>query len=147
VDRGGAALLVVAAGAAVGAQAPVNGVLGRIVGSWQAALVNFAVGLTILVVVVAVAGGGFGGLQKMPEAPWWALIGGACGVAVVTSSIVAVGALGAAGVTAAVVAGQLTASVVIDRFGWFGVREQPITPGKLAGVALLALGVWLVVRE
>ena len=45
------------------------------------------------------------------------LLGGACGVAVVTSSIFAVGHLGAGGVTAAVVAGQLTASVVIDRFG------------------------------
>jgi transporter family-2 protein len=117
------------------------------VGTWQAAFVNFAVGLAILAVVLAVAAGGFGGLAEMPRAPWWALIGGACGVAVVTSSIVAVGDLGAGGITAAIVAGQLTASVVIDRFGWFGVREQPITAAKLAGIALLAVGVYLVVRD
>lgn len=147
MDRTSAAILVVAAGAAVGAQAPVNGALGRYVGTWQAALVNFAVGLVILAVIVAVAAGGFGGLAEMPRAPWWTLIGGACGVAVVTTSLVAVGHLGAGGVTAAVVAGQLAASVVIDRFGWFGVREQPITAAKLAGIALLALGVYLVVRD
>lgn len=147
MDRASAAILVVAAGAAVGAQAPVNGALGRYVGTWQAAFVNFAVGLVILTLVIAVAAGGFGGLGEMPRAPWWALIGGACGVAVVTSSIVAVGELGAGGVTAAIVAGQLTASVVIDRFGWFGVREQPVTAAKLLGIALLAAGVYLVVRE
>ena len=49
--------------------------------------------------------------------------------------------------TAAVVAGQLTASVVIDRFGLFGVTRQPLTAGKLVGIALLAVGVYLIVRE
>jgi len=147
MDRATAAILVVAAGAAVGAQAPVNGALGRYVGTWQAAFVNFAVGLIILTVIVAVAGGGFGGLRAVPDVPWWALMGGACGVAVVTSSIVAVGHLGAGGVTAAVVAGQLTASVVIDRLGLFGVAKQPLTTGKLIGIAVLAVGVYLIVRE
>ena len=147
MDRTSAVVFVVAAGAAVGAQAPMNGALGSVVGSWQAALVNFAVGLVILTVIVAVAAGGFGGLREIPDAPWWALLGGACGVAVVTSSIFAVGHLGAGGVTAAVVAGQLTASVVIDRLGLFGVTERPVTAGKLLGVALLALGVYLIVRE
>lgn len=147
MDRTTAAVLVVAAGTAVGAQAPINGALGRVVGSWQAALVNFAVGLLILTVIVAVAAGGFGGLREIPSVPWWALLGGACGVAVVTSSIFAVGHLGAGGVTAAVVAGQLTASVLIDRLGLFGVTEQPITAGKLVGIALLGVGVYLIVRE
>jgi bacterial/archaeal transporter family-2 protein len=147
MDRTTAAILVVAAGAAVGAQAPMNGALGRHIGSWQAAFINFAVGLAILTVIVAVAAGGFGGLREIPNAPWWALLGGAAGVAIVTTSIFAVGHLGAGGVTAAVVTGQLTASVVIDRFGWFGVRQQPLTVGKLIGIALLAVGVYLIVRE
>ncbi len=147
MDRTSAAILVVAAGTAVGAQAPMNGALGRVVGSWQAAFVNFGVGLLILTVIVAIAAGGFGGLREIPDAPWWALLGGACGVAVVTSSIFAVGHLGAGGVTAAVVAGQLTASVVIDRYGLFGVTRQPLTAGKLLGIALLAVGVYLIVRE
>ncbi len=147
MDRASAALLVVAAGAMAGAQAPVNGALAKIVGTWQAALVSFAIGLVLVTVVVAVAAGGFGSLGGMPDVPWWALLGGVFGVAIVTTSIVAVGPLGAAGVTAAVVAGQVTASVIIDRFALFGVREQPITPSKLAGILLLAAGVYLVVRD
>jgi len=35
-------------------------------------------------------------------------------------------------------------SLVVDHFGWVGFREQPITPGRLAGVALVVAGVGLV---
>ncbi len=147
MDRTTAAMAVVTAGAAVGAQAPINGVLGRHVGTWQSALVNFAVGLLILTAIVAVSAGGFGSLSHIPQAPWWALLGGAAGVAIVTTSIAAVGELGAGGVTACVVAGQLTASVVIDQYGLFGVERQPLTPARLAGVAMLALGVYLIIRD
>ncbi len=147
MDRTSAAILVVAAGTAIGAQAPINGALARTVGTFQATTVNFAVGLGLLLVIVAVAGGGFGGLAEIGDAPWWSLLGGACGVAIVSASIVGVGSLGAGGVTAAVVAGQLTASVAIDRFGLFGVDKQAITLSKLAGIMLLLVGVALIVRE
>jgi transporter family-2 protein len=147
VDRTSAAILVVAAGTAIGAQAPINGELGRSIGTFQAATVNFAVGLLLLLAIVAIAEGGFGRFGDIGQAPWWALLGGACGVAIVSASIVGVGHLGAGGVTAAVVAGQLTASVVIDQYGLFGVEKQSLTAAKLAGIAMLALGVYLIVRE
>lgn len=147
MDRTSAAILVVAAGTAIGAQAPINGALSRSIGTWQATTVNFAVGLALLLVIVAVAGGGYGGFGEIGAAPWWSLLGGACGVAIVSASIVGVRSLGAGGVTAAVVAGQLTASVLIDRFGLFGVDKQSITGSKVAGILLLLLGVALVVRD
>jgi transporter family-2 protein len=147
MDRTSAAILVVAAGTAIGAQAPINGALGRTIGTFQAATVNFAVGLVLLLAIVAIAGGGFGGFADIGDAPWWALLGGACGVAIVSASIVGVRPLGAGGVTAAVVAGQLTASVVIDQYGLFGVEKQSLTGGKIAGIALLAVSVFLIVRD
>ena len=146
MDRTSAAILVVAAGTAIGAQAPINGALSRSIGTFQATTVNFAVGLALLLAILAVSGG-FGGLAEIGEAPWWSLLGGACGVAIVSASIVGVGSLGAGGVTAAVVAGQLTASVVIDRLGLFGVDKQAITASKIVGIALLLAGVALVVRD
>jgi bacterial/archaeal transporter family-2 protein len=36
---------------------------------------------------------------------------------------------------------------VIDHFGWLGAEKSPVSAGKVAGVALLALGTWLVIRE
>ena len=57
------------------------------------------------------------------------------------------GDLGAGGVTAAVIAGQLSASVVLDRLGVLGLDERAITWEKLLGIALLAAGTVLIVRE
>jgi transporter family-2 protein len=58
-----------------------------------------------------------------------------------------VGTLGAGPVVAATIAAQLSVSLVVDQFGWLGVERDPITASQLAGVALLALGVFLIVRE
>jgi uncharacterized membrane protein YdcZ (DUF606 family) len=38
-------------------------------------------------------------------------------------------------------------AVVIDQLGWLGVARHPVTATRLAGVALLAAGVYLVVRD
>ena len=38
-------------------------------------------------------------------------------------------------------------AMVIDHFGWLGVERSPITAAKIAGVALLALGTWLVISD
>ncbi|HVP01951.1 MAG TPA: DMT family transporter [Solirubrobacteraceae bacterium] len=146
MDRTGAVIAVVGAGCLVGAQAPINATLGRSIGRLPAATVSFAVGLAVLLVVTAAASG-FGGVANISGAPWWALTGGLFGAVYVTVALTTVGRLGAGGVTAATVAGQLTASVLIDGLGLFGVERQPVTATRIAGIALLALGVYLVVRD
>ena len=52
--------------------------------------------------------------------------------------------LGAVTLIAAVFAGQAVASLVIDHYGWVGFPEQAISPTRLAGIALLAVGLGLV---
>jgi bacterial/archaeal transporter family-2 protein len=47
----------------------------------------------------------------------------------------------------ALIAGQLTMSVVIDRLGVLGLEERAITWQKLVGIALLTAGTVLVVRD
>ena len=54
--------------------------------------------------------------------------------------------LGAGGVVAATIAGQLTMSVLIDQFGWLGLDKDPISAMKVIGVVLLAAGTLLVIR-
>ena len=63
-----------------------------------------------------------------------------------TNALIAVSAIGAGGVAAATITGQLTASVVIDRLGLFGLDEVALSPERLIGVALLLAGTVLVVR-
>lgn len=43
-----------------------------------------------------------------------------------------------------VVAGQITASIVVDHFGLMGLAEKPINLAKIAGVMLILGGVVLV---
>jgi len=44
----------------------------------------------------------------------------------------------------AALAGQMTAGLLIDRYGWVGVVSRPIDPVRVAGVALLILSVVLI---
>jgi bacterial/archaeal transporter family-2 protein len=144
VVAGGA---MVIAGGLVGLQAPINATLGRTVGSLPAASISFAVGLTALVFLTLLVGGGFGDVGEVGGVPWWALIGGLLGAVYVTCALTAVKTLGAGGVTAATISGQLGASVVIDRLGWFGLDERPLSAARVVGVALLAVGTFLILRD
>jgi transporter family-2 protein len=147
MGRGAAVLLTAFTGGLVALQAPVNSILGRAVGTWQAAFLSFAIGTCALACIAALATGGLGRLADVRHVPWYYLTGGLLGAAYVTSILVTVRTLGAGGIVAATVAAQLAVSVVVDHFGLIGVTKQPITLAKVAGLVLLGLGTYLVVRE
>jgi transporter family-2 protein len=147
VDRGAAVILTAATGGLVALQAPVNSILGRAIGTWQAAFVSFAIGAVALAAIAALATGGLGQVSGVRNVSWVYLTGGLLGAAYVTTILVTVRTLGAGGIVAATIAGQLAISVVIDHFGLVGVAKQPITALKILGIALLALGTYLVVRD
>ena len=137
----------VVAGGLVGMQAPINSVLGRAVGTFAAASVSFGIGLAVLVAITVVAGGGFGDLGEIGKLPWYYLLGGLLGAAYVTTVLLTVRTIGAGGVAAATIAGQLTMSVILDRVGAFGLEERGLDTTRIVGVALLAAGTFLVVRQ
>jgi bacterial/archaeal transporter family-2 protein len=147
MDRGVALLVAVSIGAAVAAQAPINSRFAQSVGGLPATMVALGVSFAALVVLTT-ATGKLGGLEHIGDAPKWAVFcGGLVGALYVGSIVWTVRAPGAAGLTAATIAGQLGAAMLIDHLGWFGVDRSPITAAKLAGVALLAAGTYLVVAE
>jgi len=147
MDRGVAVMLTATVGGLIALQAPINSQLGRAVGTWQAAFVSFAIGTVVLAIIAALARGGLAQIGEARHLSWYYLTGGLLGAAYVTTVLVTVRTLGAGPVVAATIAGQLTASLVVDQLGILGVSKDPITVGKLAGVALLATGVFLIVRE
>jgi bacterial/archaeal transporter family-2 protein len=148
VSRELAVLVTVAAGGVVAAQAPVNNVLSHKVGSFGAGTVNFLVGLVMVLVITFVFAGGMKGDEGAESPAWYYWVFGGCaGVVIVVTTLVAVRELGAGGVTVALIAGQLTMAVVIDRLGVLGLEERAITWQKLLGIALLAAGTLLVVRD
>lgn len=143
-----AVLATVAAGGIVAAQAPVNNIVSKKVGTFGAVSVNFVVGTVIVLVITFAFAGGIKNVQGFETPAWWYwLFGGIAGVAIVVTTLITVRELGAGGVTAATIAGQLTLSVVLDRLGVLGLEERAITWDKMVGIAFLAAGTVLIVRE
>jgi transporter family-2 protein len=148
VDRGTAALLTAGVGGFIALQAPINSGLGKSIGSIQAAFVSFLIGTVLLCLIASLSKGGLGRISDVGSIPaWYYLTGGLLGAAYVSTVLVTVRTLGAGGVTAATVSGQLSASMVVDQFGLLGVEKSPITSLKIVGVVLLAAGTYLIVRE
>ena len=145
MDRGVAVLLTATAGGLIALQAPINAGLGKATGGLPAALVSFGVG-TIALLAIVVLSGKAGGLGSTFDVSWYYLLGGLLGAVYVTNALIAVSAIGAGGVAAATVTGQLTASVVIDRLGLFGLDQVSLSAERLVGVGLLLAGTVLIVR-
>ena len=138
-------LFGLAAGAMLPFQAGVNAQLATLVGSpIRAALVSFVVGTLALLALTVVAFRRWPDSAEIAGAPWWVWIGGVLGAFYVAGSIVVAPRLGAVMLVAVILAGQTVASLLVDHFGWVGFDEQPITPGRVAGVLLVAAGVALV---
>ena len=138
--------LAVLAGAGASVQAPINAALGRDVGRFQAATVSFAAGIVVLIFLSLVVGGGFREIGSHPV-PWHYVAGGVLGAIYVAVSLSVVRSLGVVGLTAAVITGQLTMALVLDRTGALGLERIPIAPSRIGGVALLVMGVVLVLRR
>jgi bacterial/archaeal transporter family-2 protein len=145
MDRGLAVLLTALVGGLIALQPPINAGLGRATGNLPAALVSFAVGTLLLALIVALTGKA-AGLSSTFDVRWYYLIGGMLGAAYVTVALIAVSSIGAGGVAAATITGQLATAVIIDRLGILGLEETALSATRIAGVVLLLAGTYLVVR-
>ena len=145
MDKGTAVILTAGAGGLIALQAPINAGLGKASGDLAAALISFLVGTAALLLIVVVSGKA-GGISHATDVRWYYLLGGLLGAIYVANALVAVSSIGAGGVAAATVAGQLTASVVADRLGILGLEQVALSPLRILGVALLLAGTVLIVR-
>jgi bacterial/archaeal transporter family-2 protein len=135
-------LFAIAAGAMLPVQFGINAQLAAWLGSpLRATFVSFAVGAAVLLVAVALFARGVSEGRELGAAPWWVWVGGFLGAFYVLGSVVTAPKLGAAALFAFILAGQAVASLAVDHFGWVGFDENPITPGRLLGMALVAAGV------
>lgn len=134
-------------GLAIATQAPMNARLGFGVGSGVlAALISFGVGFVVLFVVVA-ARVRFPGWEAVVAVPWWAWTGGALGSFYVWASIYSVPRLGVLTMSAMLILGQLTGSLLLDALGAFGLPERAISWQRIVAAAMVGAGVVLSLRS
>lgn len=140
-------LLAILVGAGLTIQVGMNSTVRVAIGSPViATIVNFTVGLVALA-VLAVASGARVVPGSTSAVPAWAWFGGLLGAAYVAATTVLGPRLGAAALLALTLAGQMVAALVVDHYGVIGFPENPVTPARLAGAALLVAGVLLIMRR
>lgn len=140
-----ALLLAVGAGIILPLQLAANARLGALVENrLAAAIMNFVVGLALLVVLAALGRTGVPDASKAAAVPWWGWIGGVFGATFVALSIYLSPKLGVVQWTVAIIAGQLAIAIVMDHYGWMGFAVREITWPRIAGVVLVLAGVVLV---
>jgi transporter family-2 protein len=143
-------IATVIAGAAVSLQPAFNGQLADHLGSpLRAALVSFCAGVLTLSVVVGLltVRAGFPSAERATSTPLYLwVVGGVLGALFVSTAAWATPKIGAGAFFATLIASQLAAALVIDHFGLVGLDARPATLIRVAGVALLIAGAWMVVK-
>lgn len=135
-------VLIAMGGAAIALQAPINEALSRSVGSpVAAAAVSFGVGFIVLVTLTFA--GGSGAFGRLATVPVWQLAGGLLGAFYVWSMVSVVAGLGVVTAMAALIFGQLTAALLLDASGAFGLTVQTISTQRIVAVALVGAGLVL----
>ncbi|RKT34445.1 transporter family-2 protein [Roseovarius halotolerans] len=138
-----AMILVAVAGAAIALQSPINSALGRhISSSLGAATISFGVGFVLLVTVTLAYGDG-GKLLGAAQAPRLLLTGGILGAFLVWATLYSVPVLGVLTLTAVLILGQITAALVIDHIGIFGLAAREISLPRILAALMVAGGVVL----
>ncbi|MEJ2862235.1 DMT family transporter [Actinomycetospora flava] len=131
-------------GAFIVAQARVNAELGTELGNGLvAAALSFGLGLVLLLVLLALLPAGRRGLGRVGAARrrgrlrTWQLLGGLGGALLVAGQGLTAHVLGTALFTIAVVAGQSSGGLAVDRAGLGPAGPQATTPPRIAGAVLM----------
>jgi transporter family-2 protein len=146
-STGVAALLAFAAGLGGATQIAVQGRLGDRVGTLEAVATAAVVGGTIALATLLVARGSLGGIGDAVAGPKWQLLGGVMSVFIILTITVSGPRIGVVATTAFLIAAQLSFATVIDRYGWFGIEQVPVSWSRVLGVVLLLAGAALTLKR
>lgn len=133
------------AGLVMPCQTSINTRLRRSLGTpFRASLVNFSVGLLFLVLLSFLMGDGPLDPRDLSGIPVWMLLGGLCGVTILTGNLLLFPVLGATQTVVFPAFGQICMGLLIDTFGWLRVAHVPLTAWRVLGAIVVFLGVVLV---
>ncbi|NIJ79270.1 uncharacterized membrane protein YdcZ (DUF606 family) [Xanthomonas arboricola] len=80
------------------------------------------------------------GARAMALGPWWLRLGGIAGVVYLANAVSLPARIGTAAFIMWIIAGQMLASVIIDRFGMLGMERRPASLARIAGASTIVIG-------
>jgi transporter family-2 protein len=131
-------------GIAVGLQVPVSGAISQKLGPIATSLI-IHIGGAILSAILLIFVGGVN-LREVDQLPKPFLLAGISGVVLYLTLAFTLPRVGATVSVALLILAQLTIGLLVDHFGWFGMPQHSLNLARVAGVALLVAGVWLVTQ-
>jgi bacterial/archaeal transporter family-2 protein len=140
--------LPILCGVTIAIQAIVNGQLREAIGSpLLAALISFLTGTLLLLILIAIMREPIPSLQTFRQVSWSKWTGGLLGAFFVLAVIISIQKIPSANLFALIITSQFITALLVDHFGWFGAIQSAANPVRLAGVVLLIVGAYLIIRK
>ena len=80
------------------------------------------------------------------SAPWWAWTGGLISIVATFAGLMLAQKLGSGVFTGISITASVIVSLTLDHFGLIGFKQHTASPMRMAGGALMVLGIWMVTR-
>ncbi|MBZ0315496.1 MAG: DMT family transporter [Anaerolineae bacterium] len=137
-------LIGVLGGVAVGVQSPIANNVGQKVGGAAGSLIVHISGALLSAVVLIIKGGE--NIRAIRSLQWWMFGVGFFGVILYLTIVYTIPRIGVAPALTLIIVGQLSAGMLIDHFGLFGVEVRLVDGPRLLAAALLLSGGYLMTR-
>ena len=137
--------IAIVGGMAITLQGQFMGLMDKGIGTVESVFITYAGGgLVAALVIIGIRGGNLGAWHHVP---WYTLLSGLLGLLIVGAIGYSIPRLGLSKAFTIMIAAQFAVAAAIDHFGWIGAPVRPLNVSRLAGMAVLVLGVWLVTKS
>ncbi len=139
-------LIIIAAvgGAAVALQSQFMGLMDKNIGTRESVFITYASGGILAAAIMLAARGG--NLKAWHGVPWYALCSGVVGLVIVGTIGYTVPRMGLSKAFTIMVSSQFVVAALLDHFGLLGAALRPLDFTRLAGIVVLIVGVWLIMK-
>ncbi len=139
--------IILVAGALQAWGPPMNGVLRNALSNpWLASVVSFLPIVAFLAILFLCSPRPLPTIEGVSAMPWWAPLGGLVGALAVVAGLLFVDKVGAGVFAGLTITANLLMSLLIDKFGWFGMEVHPLSGWRMLGAALMVGGITLIAK-
>ena len=117
---------------------------GALVNPWLAATVSFIPVVFIFVFVFLVRPSPLPDREGIAGVRWWMPLAGIAGAVAVFGGLLFVDKVGAGAFNGLLITANLLTSIALDHFGWLGMKQVRAGRERLAGAAVMVVGILLI---